>query len=58
MFSALFSFFLGAPVIQIQMLGFPSGSVVENPPANAGDSDMDSTPGLGILPIIGNGYLL
>ena len=32
--------------------GFPGGSVVKNPPANAGD--MSSTPWLGK----GNGYLL
>ena len=34
----------------------PSGSVVKNPPANAGDTgDMDSIPGLGRSPGEGNG---
>ena len=33
--------------------GFPGGSVVENPPSNAGDAV--STPGLGISPGEGNG---
>ena len=33
--------------------GFPGGSVVENPPANAGDTG--STPGLGRSPGAGNG---
>ena len=28
-------------------LGFPGGSVVRNPPPNAGDSEMGSIPGLG-----------
>ena len=28
-------------------MGFPGGSLVRNPPANAGDSEMGSIPGLG-----------
>ena len=37
-------------------LGFPSGSVVKNPPANAGDAeDTGSVPGLGRSPGEGNG---
>ena len=35
------------------MLGFPGGSVIKNPPANAGDSG--SVPGLGGSPRGGNG---
>ena len=36
--------------------GFPGGSVVKNPPANAGDTgDAVSTPGLGRSPGEGNG---
>ena len=39
--------------------GFPSGSVVKNPPANAGDiRDVGSTPRLGRSPGDGNGYPL
>ena len=34
------------------MVGFPGGSVVKNPPANAGD--VDSTPGSGRSPGEGN----
>ena len=34
-------------------MGFPGGSVVENPPANAGDAG--SVPGLGRSPGVGNG---
>ena len=34
-------------------LGFPGGSVVKNPPANAGDVGL--TPGLGRSPGVGNG---
>ena len=30
---------------KIRFWGFPAGAVVENPPANAGDTD--SSPGLG-----------
>ena len=37
-------------------LGFPDGSVVKNPPANAGDTD--SIPGSGRSPGEGNGNLL
>ena len=33
--------------------GFPGGSVVKNPPANAGDADL--IPGLGRFPGEGNG---
>ena len=36
--------------------GFPGGSVVQNPPANAGD--MGLIPGLGRSPGGGNGNLL
>ena len=33
------------------VLGFPGGSVVKNPPANAGDAgDMGSIPGSGRFP--------
>ena len=36
--------------------GFPGGSVVKNPPANAEDaSDVGSIPGLGRSPGVGNG---
>ena len=36
--------------------GFPGGSVVKNPPTNAGDTgDVDSIPGLGRSPGEGNG---
>ena len=35
------------------LLGFPDGSVVKNPPANA--RDVDLTPGLGRSSIEGNG---
>ena len=36
-------------------MGFPGGSVVKNPPANAGDRrDMGSIPGLGRSPGEGN----
>ena len=38
------------------ILGFPGGSVVENPSANAGGSG--STPGSGRSPGEGNGYPL
>ena len=39
--------------------GFPDGSVVKNPPANAGDAgDTGSIPGLGRSPGVGNGNLL
>ena len=37
-------------------MGFPGGSVVKNPPANAGDAgDVGSVPGLGRSPGVGNG---
>ena len=36
--------------------GFPSGSAVKNPPANAGDAG--SIPGFGRFPGEGNGYPL
>ena len=37
-------------------MGFPSGSVVENPPANAGDArHLDLIPGLERSPGGGNG---
>ena len=36
--------------------GFPSGAVVKNPPANAGDArDKGSIPGWGRSPRVGNG---
>ena len=37
----------------MEFLGFPGGSVVKNPPANAGD--MSSILGLGRSPGVGNG---
>ena len=38
--------------------GFPSGAVVKNPPANAGDArDKGSIPGWGRSPRVGNGNL-
>ena len=37
----------------IHLLGFPGGSVIKNPPANAGNSG--SIPGLGRSPGEGNG---
>ena len=40
----------------IPWLGFLSGSVVKNPPANAGDSrDVGLIPGSGRSPGVGNG---
>ena len=37
-------------------MGFPSGTVVKNPPADAGDArDVGSIPGLGRSPGGGNG---
>ena len=40
-------------------MGFPGGSVVKNPPANAGDGrDVGSIPGSGRSPGEGNGYPL
>ena len=39
--------------IKLQQQGFPGGSVVKNPPANAGDADL--IPGLGRSPGEGNG---
>ena len=41
------------------LLGFPGGTVVKNPPANAGDTrDMGLIPGLERSPGVGNGNLL
>ena len=41
------------------MEGFPSGTMVKNPLANAGDAeDMGSSPGLGRSPGEGNGTSL
>ena len=40
-------------------MGFPGGSVVKNPPANAEDArDAGSIPGMGRSPEAGNGNLL
>ena len=39
----------------ILLLGFPSGSVVNNLPASAGDIDVGSSPGSGRFPGGGNG---
>ena len=40
-------------------MGFPSGTVVKNPPADAGDTrDVGSTLGSGRSPGVGNGNLL
>ena len=37
-------------------MGFPDGTVIKNPPANAGDArDAGSVPGLGRSPGVGNG---
>jgi len=36
-------------------MGFPGGSVVKNPPANADTEDLGSIPGLGRSPGRGNG---
>ena len=48
-----FFFFLAMNSIP---LGFPGGSVVMNPPANAGDTgDAGMIPGLGRSPGVGNG---
>ena len=35
--------------------GFPGGSAIKNPPANAGDGNMGSNPGSGRFPGGGNG---
>ena len=44
------------PFFLIGVLGFLGGSVVKNPPANAGDAGkVDSIPGLGRSPGVGNG---
>ena len=41
------------------LVGFPGGTVVKNPPANAGDArDAGSIPGSGRFPESGNGNLL
>jgi len=50
--------FPGGPVVKtgLTALGFPGGSVVKNPPANAGDAgDVGLIPGLGRSPGEGNG---
>ena len=39
-------------VVLKKMIGFPGGSVVKNPSANAGDTG--SIPGSGISPGVGN----
>ena len=38
------------PVLYVPLEGFPGGSMVKNPPANAGDGDAGSIPGLGRSP--------
>ena len=43
-------------VVGLQVLGFPHGSVVKNPLANAGDAGL--IPGLGRTPGQGNGNAL
>ena len=43
----------GIHVLTRREMGFPGGSVVKNPPANAGD--MGLIPGLGRSPGVGNG---
>ena len=43
-------------VVGFQVLGFPHGSVVKNPLANAGDASL--IPGLGRSPGQGNGNAL
>ena len=51
----LFFFFFFLAMNNIP-LGFPGGSVVMNPPANAGDTgDVGMIPGLGRSPGVGNG---
>ena len=46
-------------IAQPHLEGFQGGSVVKNPPANAGDlRDAGSIPGLGRFPGVGNGNLL
>ena len=43
-------------VLVISLLGFPSGTVVKDPPANVGDArDVNSNPGPGIFTGEGNG---
>ena len=42
-----------------EILGFPGGAVVKNPPGNAGNvRDGDSIPGSGRSPAVGNGNSL
>ena len=46
----------GSLTFTLRGLGLPGGSVVKNPPANAGDvGDAGLSPGLGRLPRVGNG---
>ena len=46
-------------VLVISLLGFPSGTMVKDPPANVGDArdvrDVSLNPGSGIFPGEGNG---
>ena len=43
----------------LKYVGFPGGQVVKKPPAVAGDArDVDSIPGSGKSPGVGNGNLL
>ena len=42
-----------------EILGFPGGAVIKNPPGNAGNvRDGDSIPGSGRSPAVGNGNSL
>ena len=42
-----------------EILGFPGGAVIKNPPGNAGNvRDGDSIPGSGRSPEVGNGNSL
>ena len=42
-------------VLNTYWLGFPSGSAIKNPPANAGSTDQGSIPELGRFPGGGHG---
>ena len=34
----------------VNILGFPGGAVVKNPPANAGDAGLSPSPGRSLMP--------